>query len=117
MDPRRLERVAETLREEIEELITGELTDPRIRVIAVAEVLLSPDGRVARARLLLDGSPDEQKECLTALEGARGFIRRELAERVDIFRLPEIQFEAAVQAELAQRIPHLLKRVRRGRPR
>ncbi|HYO82492.1 MAG TPA: 30S ribosome-binding factor RbfA [Bryobacteraceae bacterium] len=117
MDPRRTERMAETLREELEELITCELTDPRLRVTGVAEVLLSPDGRVARARLLMNGSAEEQKESLAAVDHARGYIRRELAERVDIFRLPEIQFEAAVPAELAPRVPHLLKRVRRGRPR
>lgn len=117
MDPRRSERVAEALREELEELITGEMTDPRIDVSEVIEVLVSPDARIARVRLLLGGDEAAQKETLTALAGARGFLRRELAQRVDIFRLPELQFEAAIPAELAPRIGGLLKRVRRGRPR
>ena len=117
MDPRRSERVAETLREELEELITCELTDPRIEVSGVVEVLVAPDARTARVRLLLTGDAASQKATLEALAGARGFLKRELANRLDIFRLPELQFEAAMPAELAPRVGALLKRVRRGRPR
>ena len=117
MDPRRSERVAEALREELEELITCELTDPRIEVSEVVEVLVSSDARRARVRLLLPGDAASQRETLGALERARGYLKRELAQRLDIFRLPELQFEAAMPAELGSRADSLLKRVRRGRPR
>ncbi|MBC7924998.1 MAG: 30S ribosome-binding factor RbfA [Bryobacteraceae bacterium] len=117
MDPRRSERVSETLREELEELILWELSDPRIECNGVAEVLVSPDGRSARARLILTGNEASQKATLEALSHARGFMRRELAQRVDMFRLPELHFEAALGAALGPRVQHLLRRVRRGRPR
>jgi len=117
MDPRRSERVSETLREELEELICWELSDPRIECAGVAEVLISPDGRSSRARLILPGGSESQSATLAALEHAKGFIRRELAQRVDMFRLPDIRFEAAIGADLGPRVQHLLKRVRRGRPR
>ena len=116
MDPRRSERVSETLREELEELICWELSDPRIECAGVAEVLISPDGRSSRARLILPGGSESQSATLAALEHAKGFIRRELAQRVDMFRLPDIRFEAAIGADLGPRVQHLLKRVRRGRP-
>ena len=117
MDPRRSERISETLREELEELICWELSDPRIECAGVAEVLISPDGRSSRARLILPGGSESQSATLAALEHAKGFIRRELAQRVDMFRLPDIRFEAAIGADLGPRVQHLLKRVRRGRPR
>jgi ribosome-binding factor A len=117
MDPRRSERISETLREELDELISWELSDPRIECAGVAEVLVSPDGRSARARLILPGDAESQKVTLEALGKARGFIKRELAQRLDMFRMPELQFEAAVGAEMGPRIQQLLKRVRRGRPR
>jgi ribosome-binding factor A len=117
MDARRSERVAEALREELEELITGELTDPRIEVTSVIEVLVAPDARTARVRLMLPGNAESQKDTLAALAGAKGFLKRELAHRLDMFRLPELQFEAAIPAELAPRVDALLKRVKRGRPR
>jgi ribosome-binding factor A len=117
MDPRRSERLAETMREELDEIIAYELSDPRIDTAGVAEVTVSPDARQARVRVLMTGDPESQKHCLEALNGAKSFMRRELAQRIDLFRIPELHFEAAVSAGLGSRMDHLLKRVRRGRPR
>jgi ribosome-binding factor A len=117
MDPHRSERLSEALRAELEELIGYELTDPRIDVAGVAEVLLTPDGKHARARLNLNGDRAWQEQTLLALDHARGYIRKELARRLDLYRVPDIRFEAALSAELPERVDQLLKRVRRGRPR
>ena len=117
MDPRRSERVSETIRVELEEMISYELSDPRIEVSAIAEVLITPDGRRARVRVLMPGDAEAQKITLDALNHAKAYIRGELASRIDLFRVPELQFEAAVAADLGARMEHLLKRVRRGRPR
>lgn len=117
MDPRRSERLSEALRSELEEILQYELTDPRIDVANVAEVLITPDGKHARVRLNLNGDRAWQEQTLDALDHAKGYIKRELARRLDLFRLPDIRFEAALSAELPQRVESLLKRVRRGRPR
>ena len=117
MDSRRSERLSAALREELEELIKYELTDPRIDVAGVAEVLITPDGRHARARLTLNGDRAWQQQTLEALEHAKGFIKHALASRLDLFRLPDIRFEAAFAGEAPERVGQLLKRVRRGRPR
>lgn len=117
MDPRRSERLSEALRSELEEILQYELTDPRIDVANVAEVLITPDGKHARVRLNLNGDRAWQEQTLDALDHAKSYIKRELTHRLDLFRLPEIRFEAALSAELPQRVDSLLKRVRRGRPR
>lgn len=117
MDPRRAARVAEALREELEEVIVYEMKDPRIDADGVAEVLISPDARRASVRLALTGDAGKQQETVDALNHARNFLRREMARRLDMFRVPELRFEATVSAELGSKIEHLLKRVRKGRPR
>jgi ribosome-binding factor A len=117
MDPRRSERVSEALREELDEIITYELADPRIETAGIAEVAVSPDARHARVRVLATGDADAQRRTIDALNAARGFVRRALAQRIDMFRIPELHFEPAVSAELGSRITHLMKRVRKGRPR
>jgi ribosome-binding factor A len=109
--------VSQALREELEELIVYELTDPRIQVAGIAEVLMSPDARRARIRLILQGDEAAQKASLEALDHAKGYVRREIASRLDLFRVPDLEFEAAMSAGLSPRMPHLLRRVRRGRPR
>jgi ribosome-binding factor A len=118
MDPRRAERVSEAIREELDELIAYELSDPRIQSAGVVEVLISPDGRQARVRMRLD-APDVvgQAATLAALNGAKGFLRRELAARLDLFRVPDLEFEAAVSPGLEARSASLFRRIRRGRSR
>lgn len=117
MDPRRSERLSEALRSELEEILQYELTDPRIDVANVAEVLISPDGKHARVRLNLNGDRVWQEQTLDALDHAKTYIKRELTHRLDIFRLPEIRFEAALSADMPGRVESILRRVRRGRPR
>ena len=90
---------------------------PSHRHGGVAEVAVSSDARVARVRVLLSGDAQSQKDCLDALNGAKSYIRRVLTQRIALFRIPELHFEAAVPVELGSKLDHLLKRVRRGRPR
>ena len=118
MDNHRAERVSEALREELGEMIAYELTDPRIGEATVTEVLVSPDMRHAQVRLHLSTNLTQQKETIRALDGARHFLRRQLAERLSLFRVPELHFEADVPvADGKSRMDHLMKRIRRGRPR
>jgi ribosome-binding factor A len=117
MDTHRAERVSEALREELGELIAYELTDPRIGDAVVTEVLVSPDMRHAQVRLHLSDAGTEQQQTIHALDGARHFLRRQLAERLNLYRVPELHFEADIESSVNGRIEHLLKRARRGRSR
>ena len=116
MESRHNERLAETLREELEEIINYELSDPRIGSATVTEVLLAPELRRAMVRLSLSGEAGVQRETLTALQGARRHVRGLLAARLALYRVPELHFEPDLPVELSSRAKHLLKRVRRGRP-
>ncbi len=117
MENHRAERVSEALREELGEMISYELSDPRIGDAVVTEVLVSPDMRHAQVRLHMSSDVEAQKGTITALEGARGFLRHQLAERLNLFRIPELHFEADVKLAVNARMDQLMKRVRRGRPR
>ena len=117
MDNHRAERVSEALREELGEMISYELSDPRIGDVTITEVLVSPDMKHAQVRLHLGDGPGQQEETLHALDGARHFLRRQLIERLNLFRVPELHFEADVLSPMGGKVEHILKRVRRGRPR
>jgi ribosome-binding factor A len=117
LDSHRHERITESIREELDEIIAYELSDPRVGSATVAEVLLSQDYRKAVVRLALIGTAEEQKETLAALNHAKQFLKRELAERLQLFKTPELHFEAALAADLAAKAAKILKRIERGRPR
>lgn len=117
MEARRSERVAEVLRDELGEIINYELDDPRITAVAVTEVFFPPGARQVHVRLTMQGTAAEQAACLEAIEKARGFIKIQLAERVDMFRMPELKFFADLDPETRRKQSEILRRIRRGRPR
>jgi ribosome-binding factor A len=104
------------MREELDELIAYELSDPRIGTASVAEVLISPDFRRAHVRLALSGPATEQAATLEGLEHAKPFLKFQLSERLHLHHMPELHFEAALPAPLAAKATQILKRIRRGRP-
>ena len=116
MDPYRSERVSEALREELDELIGYEMSDPRVSGLTVSQVLLSPDLKRAEVRLGMPPDEEARKLALQALDHAKGFLKRELALRLQLFRIPDLHFSADLSVTLTSRMEHLLKRVKKGRP-
>jgi len=116
MTDHRVERITEAIREELAEIISYEMSDPRVTAATVTDVQISPDKRHAIVRVAIDPGGDK-KLTLAALDHARGFLRRQLSARLDLFRIPELHFEADAASDLGPRMDHLLKRVRKGRPR
>jgi ribosome-binding factor A len=111
----RTERISEALREELTEMIGYELSDPRVASATVTGLEVSPDKRHALVRIRVDEGVDRDK-ALAALEHAAPFLRREVARRLDLFRVPELHFEPDIATELGGRMEHLLKRIKKGRP-
>jgi len=89
----RHERVGEEIAHEINAMLAGELKDPRLEVSVVAsEVRVQPDMKHARVFISVKGTNKEQTDAIKALEHASGFIRRELVERLQLRRVPELHF-------------------------
>lgn len=108
------ERLGQALREEIETLIEGELSDPRIGLASVTGVELAEDARSARIRVAVEGSEEDGERSLAGLVAAAGFIRHELAERLRLRRAPELYFELDRSSQYTTRINELLKRAKKN---
>ncbi len=117
MDPYRHERISASIREELDELIAYEMSDPRVGDATVTEILISPDYRKAVVRLALKGTAKEQADTVEALNHAKAFLKHELTERLQLFKTPDLYFEAALAADLAAKAVKILKRIEKGRPR
>jgi ribosome-binding factor A len=115
MESHRGERFAEALRQELEEILNYELSDPRIGEVTITEVLVGPGHKQARVRVSLPGG--EAQSRLAALNGARHHVRRVLSNRLDVYRIPDLQFESDIELGSGSQVKSLLRRVRRGRPR
>lgn len=116
METHRAERLAEAIRETLHELIHFQLEDPRLGPLDIVSVVLSPDGRKAVVQIRSADGGDGVSS-VEVLKHAKSFLRRELAESLDLYRAPDLYFEAAAAGLPAERVPALLRKVRRGRPR
>jgi ribosome-binding factor A len=113
----RHERVGEEIAHEINAMLAGELKDPRLEgMVVVSEVRVQPDMKHARVFINMQGSAKEQNDAIKALEHAAGFIRRELIERLQLRRLPELHFTLDHSQEYTERIDQLLKEMKKDKP-
>jgi ribosome-binding factor A len=110
----RHERVGEEIAHEINAMLAGELKDPRLEGSVVAsEVRVQPDMKHARVFISVKGTNKEQSDAIKALEHASGFIRRELIERLQLRRVPELHFALDLSQEHVERIEQLLKEMKK----
>lgn len=107
------ERLGEALREEIETILEGELSDPRIGLVNVSEVHLAPDSRSARVMVVVAGDDTQAQETMEGLRAAGGYVRRELVERLHLRRAPELLFILDRSQQYGSRIDELLNRTKK----
>ena len=106
-------RVGETLKEEIGVIIEGELGDPRIALCTVTEIALAPDGKSARVYIEVAGDEREAAQTITAINAAKGYIKRELLLRLGVRHIPELNFLLDKSQEYGSRIDDLLGRIKK----
>lgn len=106
------ERLIDALKEEIDAIIEGELSDPRIGLCHVTEVVLAPGGKSARILVRVDGDDDEARRTLEGLQAARVFVRTEVRDRLGKKHVPELTFHVDRSEQVIGRIEQLLGRVK-----
>jgi ribosome-binding factor A len=112
----RHERVGEEIAHEINAMLAGELKDPRLEgSVVISEVRVQPDMKHARVFVNVKGSNREQNDAIKALEHASAFIRREIIERLQLRRVPELHFTLDLSQEHVERIEQLLKEVKKDK--
>ena len=92
MAGRRLERVAEAIREVAASAILFELKDPRVQGVTVLRAEVTGDLRHAKVFVSLMGDAKQQKLTIHGLNHARGFIQSKVADRLQTRWTPVIQF-------------------------
>ena len=103
------ERIATIIRKNIAEIIQFEVKDPHLGFVSIPEVKVSKD--FSYATVYVSFIKDEDIEpSLEVLNKAKGFIRSELASKMDTRRIPEIRFVLDEGYKREERISELLKK-------
>ncbi|MFZ0704042.1 MAG: 30S ribosome-binding factor RbfA [Candidatus Korobacteraceae bacterium] len=107
------ERRGEALREEIATLVEGELEDPRIGLVAVNEVQVTPDGKTARVFVQVDGDDKAAAESMEGLAASVGYIKHQLVANLGLRHSPELIFILDRSEQHGNRIEELLTRIKK----
>lgn len=108
----RLQRIADRIKRELSEMLIFELSDPRLHQIFITDVNIDRELAYANIYVSAIEGAERSRDVLAGLESASGFIRRNLAKRVDLRSFPHIRFHWDPTPEQADRIDGILASIR-----
>ena len=89
----RVQRVEKIIERELASIIFSEVHNELIKFVSITKVALNKDMSVAMVWYTVLGNDGEIEATKKALEQAKGFLRSELAHRLDLRKTPELRFK------------------------
>ena len=108
----KMTRINEEVLRELSNILRGEIKDPRISpMCSVVAVEVAPDLKSAKAYISVLGDEAAQKSTMEGLKSSAGFIRRKLAENVNLRNTPEMTFILDQSIEYGVRMSRMIDEV------
>lgn len=112
---RRASRINDEFRRELAEIIHTDLNDPRIsQVVSVNKADVTQDLKYCKVYVSVLGGDAEKAAVMDGIRSASGFIRKLLAERVNLRQTPELQFVYDDAIEHGIKINKLISEITRN---
>ena len=109
----RLQRIADRIRQELSELLIREINDPRLQQIYVTDVKVDKELAFADIFVSAVECVSRSADVLAGLDSASGFIRKNLAARVELRTFPRLRFHWDMTPENADHIEKVLAELRK----
>ena len=103
----RPQRLGDQIQRELSGLLQRELRDPRVAMVTVTAVDVSPDFSHAKVLFTLL-EKDRLDDTMAGLKRSAGFLRSQLAKRLSIYTIPELRFEYDESVERGDRLSRLI---------
>jgi len=104
----RSRRIAEQVQRELADIIRLELKDPRVGLITITDVEVTPDHKLAKVFFTLLGDEAKVAEAARGLQHAAGFLRSQLAHRFEMRTVPQLAFIHDASVERGARLSQLI---------
>jgi len=101
-------RIAERIRQELANLMVRSANDPRLAGVTISDVTVDRELTFAEVFVSAVEGSIRSAEILAGLEHAQGFLRSELAQRIELRRFPRLRFHWDATFEKAERIDRLI---------
>ena len=91
---KRIERAKNKKKKCLADIIQNKMRDPRISpMLYVSEVNVTPDFKFCKIKIAIDDTENNVKKTIEVLQKSEGFIKRQLAEAVQMPQVPKLKFE------------------------
>jgi ribosome-binding factor A len=105
----RTRRVGEQIQRELATLIHDEIDDPRLGMVSISGVEVSRDLSHAKVYFSTLGGQDAADRSLEVLQGAAGFLRHLLGQRLTMRHVPQLHFKQDHSLEQGARLSALIE--------
>lgn len=102
------ERVNGNLQKEISYIIANEVKNPNVKFVTITAVDVTSDLSYARVYFT---TLNDNKETLKGLKSAKGYIRRTLADRIELRHIPDLEFIYDESIEYGKKIEEKIKEI------
>jgi len=109
---RRSRRVASMIREVVSTALVTELNDPRMGIVTVTGVDVSPDLRLADVRVSILGDTKAQVVCMEAIAHSRGHVQEQVAAAIDMKYCPVLRFHLDDSVKKSTTVSGLIAKAR-----
>jgi len=109
----RLQRIADRIRQELSQMLIHEISDPRLKQIYLTDVKVDRELAYADVFVSAVEGVSRSADVLAGLESASGFIKRNLASRVELRAFPRLRFHWDMTPEHADHIEKVLAELRK----
>jgi len=108
----RPQKLGDQIQRELSDLIRLELRDPRVGMLTITSVDVSPDLSHAKVFFTML-EKDKLEDTLHGLKRSAGFLRSQLARRISLYTTPELRFEYDASVEYGDRLSRLIDSTRK----
>jgi len=112
----RRRRVEDQIQQELSQILQLELKDPRVRMITISGVKVSPDFAMAKVFYTILGTAEDRDLADDGLRSASGFLRTALGKRLRIHNIPELRFTYDTSIERGVRLSQLIDQAVADKP-
>ena len=105
----RIERINETIKEVLSEIVLNDIKDPRVGLVTIVSVRVAKDLATAKVHFSVMGDQEQRDISMKILRGASGFMRHAIATAIDVQHAPDLRWIYDDSLDRAFRISEVLR--------
>ncbi len=106
----RSDRVGMEIKREVNEILKLKVRDPRVQGVTITDVHMTGDLSLAKIYYTIHSTlASDNQKAQTGLEKATGTIKRELARKLTMYKIPDLVFEKDKSIEYGNKIDEMLR--------